>query len=175
MSAKKATKQMALDDIEALLTQIEAAELDVQKAAIELDARKEAAKTAKGVWLTRIETLQTLIGTRRRWNEERKRQPLLAAAEAAAQTVMAAVEAHLPDPNPAGWRDVRLDTFGLGTRTMKALDAAGLTTLGLLTDFQMANGEWWVRNVKGLGEMGSDKIAEKVAEFWKEHPEYCRS
>ena len=64
------------EEIAKLLGQIEKAEKAVQVAEIELDSRKEAAKSAKAEWLVKIGELRTLVRTRERWAAEAKRQPL---------------------------------------------------------------------------------------------------
>jgi prophage DNA circulation protein len=78
---RKATKGEQLSEIEELLTKIEAAEDACTTARLEFDDRKEAAKSAKGTYQTRVDELRDLCRTRRRWAEERKKQPLLEAAE----------------------------------------------------------------------------------------------
>ena len=45
----KKSKQETIDDVLELLGKIEEAEQEVQEAQMELEARREAAKTAKGV------------------------------------------------------------------------------------------------------------------------------
>lgn len=74
---KRKTKGETIEEVTQLLEQIEAAEDAVQEAEIELDSAKDIAKTAKGVWLTRVSELRELVRSRRRWAAEAKRQPLL--------------------------------------------------------------------------------------------------
>ena len=65
------------EEIGKLLTQIEKAEKAVQVAEIELDSRKEAAKSAKAEWMVKVSELREMVRTRERWAAEAKRQPLL--------------------------------------------------------------------------------------------------
>ena len=77
VETKAAHDAESIDEIKKLLGQIEKAEEAVEKAEIELNARKESAKIAKGAWLTAVGDLRKLVQSRKRWREEAKRQPLL--------------------------------------------------------------------------------------------------
>jgi hypothetical protein len=72
--------------------------------------------------------------------------------------------------NPDAWKKVKLDSLGLKARTLKALEANNIKTLGQLTQLQKDQGEWWVREVKGLGETGSADLSECCERYWKENP-----
>ena len=74
---RRPNKGESLEEISTLLASIEKGEEAVELAEIQLDAKRDEAKTAKGVWLTRVAELRELVRTRKRWAEEMKRQPLL--------------------------------------------------------------------------------------------------
>ena len=80
-TTKKPAKKAKLDDLDLdlskLLAEIEEAEKHVQEAEIELDSRKEAAKSAKAEWMVAVSGLRQKVRTRERLSEEAKRQPLL--------------------------------------------------------------------------------------------------
>ena len=65
------------EEIKKILEDVEKAEKAVQVAEIELDSRKEAAKSAKAEWMVKVAELRERVRTRERWREEARRQPLL--------------------------------------------------------------------------------------------------
>ncbi|MBN2579129.1 MAG: hypothetical protein JXB10_09075 [Pirellulales bacterium] len=76
-----------------------------------------------------------------------------------------------PDTN--GWRKVRIDSIGLSTRYRKAFEEAGIKTLGKASDIQQKHGDFWQREISGLGDKGREEYEDRMATFWGEHPEYC--
>jgi hypothetical protein len=52
---------------------------------------------------------------------------------------------------------------------------AGHDTLGKLAKLMNDHGQWWNREVKGIGEQSADAIQEAFVKFWQDHPEYCAS
>ena len=77
---------------------------------------------------------------------------------------------------PDAWRGVKLVKLGLKPRTLKAFAAhtPPLTTLGQLTDHQEKAGDFWAKDIKGVGPKVQDEIADATERFWKDHPEYCQ-
>ena len=75
--------------------------------------------------------------------------------------------------DPEGWRAVSLSDVGLSKKICAALEKhhPSVTTLG---EFQQlaAKGEWWHRDVKGIGQSAVDEISDCMEAFWKKHPEF---
>ncbi len=73
------------------------------------------------------------------------------------------------------WRNYLLAHLGCSARVSKALETAGLKTLGELTNFQAKHGDFWIKDIKGLGATGSEELTNRLESFWTEHPEYCQA
>ena len=71
-----------------------------------------------------------------------------------------------------GWRVLPLSEIGAKPKSIKALEAAGIETMGQLVD-RMAEGLQWYEGIKGIGEETAAGLADLVAEFWRDHPEFC--
>jgi len=88
-----------------------------------------------------------------------------------------AVEAPAADPEPSAdpeaWRAETIDGLDLGNRPRNALVNAGLETMGDLADWMQAKGDFWAKDVKGLGAKSAGEIADAMVDFWAAHPEYC--
>lgn len=84
---KAATKQMAPNEIEELLGQIEKAEKTLDNSELEWTNQKDALKAAKSVRDQAVADLRSLCRTRERWLKEEAKQPLLAKSEEAGVSV----------------------------------------------------------------------------------------
>jgi hypothetical protein len=75
----------------------------------------------------------------------------------------------------AQWRSVRLAdlTPRISNRTLKALAEHNppLLTLGELSDWQKAKGDFWAKDIGGIGDKGRDEIETAQLAYWREHPE----
>jgi len=145
---KPAKRGDSPEEIAKLLTQIEKAEKEVQVAEIELDAKKDEAKTAKGNWMLKVVELRTLVRTRERWAIEARRQPLLnqAKKDGAASEPKPADTPGDPEPG-IGWRSTRIDKSGLfSEKAAEALELAGIRTLGGLQEAMQVGNEFWAKN-----------------------------
>ena len=80
-----------------------------------------------------------------------------------------------PAANDA-WRYVTLEDAGFPNKIRKSLEEhhPSVTTIGQLADLT-SQGDWWHKDVKGLGEKAVEQIDELMTEFWKTHPEYMQS
>lgn len=175
------------EEIAKLLKDIEKAEKDVQVAEIELDSRKEAAKSAKAEWMVKVASLRECVRTRERWAAEAKRQPLLnpkpdkpvKLPDGAKKAVSVGILRDVPvksgtilmvgehlsglESTPAAsveWRRMAIEKL-TGEVTEKDLDklaGANILTLGDLQDLMTKNGSWWARAIKGIGEAGQTRI-----------------
>jgi hypothetical protein len=86
---------------------------------------------------------------------------------------------HLAEQLPAvkadGWRDLAIGEAGIIGNVGRLLAEAGYETLGQLSDLMQAEGQLWNKKIKGVGETGAAEIADRFAEFWADHPEYCQA
>lgn len=82
-------------------------------------------------------------------------------------------------PQNDAWRSVRLDSLEvsdgkpLTPGKLKALaeHEPRIETLGDLVDYQGAKGDWWAKEVKGLGKGGAEQLAVACERYWSEHPQ----
>lgn len=70
------------------------------------------------------------------------------------------------------WKAVRLDAGGTGwqikPRFVKALAEAGIETWGQFSAAVERDGDFWHKNVKGLGKSAADSISDAWEAFWAE-------
>jgi hypothetical protein len=71
------------------------------------------------------------------------------------------------------WKDLPLSSAGINGKVGTLLAEAGHDTLGRLAKLMGDHGQWWPKEVKGIGEAGATEVADRFAAFWSEHPEYC--
>lgn len=69
------------------------------------------------------------------------------------------------------WTLVRLDTLPFKPRVLKALEKASITTMGELADFTALKGQWWWKDITGVGEAASQEIEDITAKFWAANPQ----
>ncbi len=74
--------------------------------------------------------------------------------------------------SPGDWRTVALETLFSGG-TLKALNEADLRTLGDLNDFTDSGCK--LTEIEGIGPGKASNIAERLEQFWREHPEYAEA
>ena len=67
------------------------------------------------------------------------------------------------------WRTVPIGEAlqGLGSRAYAAFEEKKISTLGDFTDFQAKHGEWWAKELPGVGPETQTKIADAAEAFWK--------
>lgn len=75
---------------------------------------------------------------------------------------------------PDAWRELSIAELGLSPAIAKKLAENEITTLGKFSDRVAKHGEWWFRELKGIGETKAAAISEAFVEFWANHPEYCQ-
>jgi len=138
MAKKRPTKQDTIDDVIALLGEIEKAEEEVQKAQMELESRREDAKTAKGIWLTRVDALRELCRTRKKWAEEAKKQPLFNQGKGKKEPAPANVPT-LDDK----WKRLPLSAAAISEKHVDKLEVAGVHLLGELQEKMNRHGQFW--------------------------------
>jgi hypothetical protein len=160
MCAKKATKEETspesdeLEEAAELLQRIEAAEAKCQQARTNADACKEEYKSAKAAYGERVEALRKLCRAR---SED---LPLLNSSDAGASD------------GRDGWKPRPIADLKLSAKLTQKIIDAGHLTIGALSKHIEEQGEWWPKNIKGLGEKGREKVLEAYVAFWADHPEY---
>lgn len=73
------------------------------------------------------------------------------------------------------WTLVPLDTLPLKPRVLKALAKADLTTMGRLADFTALKGQWWWKDIPGVGEAAAAEIEEITMKFWAANPDAAKA
>ena len=74
------------------------------------------------------------------------------------------------------WRAVKLDSLAdpeVGPRTLKAMaeHEPPIVTIGDLADWQAAKGDFWAKDIHGVGPGAADKLADALEKFWKRRRE----
>ena len=76
-------------------------------------------------------------------------------------------------PKKDDWKRLPLEDAGINGNIGRLLVEAGHDTLGKLAQLMNVHGQWWPKEVKGIGEGGATEVADRFADFWAKHPEYC--
>ena len=74
--------------------------------------------------------------------------------------------------DPKAWRRVKIENVVTNEKLAEKLVEADLTTLGKLSDHMAEQGQWWWKQLPGIGEAAAEKISDMLASFWEAHPEY---
>lgn len=69
------------------------------------------------------------------------------------------------------WTLVKLDTLPFKPGTLKKLAKASITTMGELADYTALKGEWWWKDIPGIGEAAAHEIEDITAKFWAANPQ----
>lgn len=79
-------------------------------------------------------------------------------------------------PSPDGWRTASLeDILGPGRlATALAENDPSIKTLGELTDWQKIKGDFWAKDIPGVGPKAVEKLDEATTVFWEEHSLFCQ-
>lgn len=66
------------------------------------------------------------------------------------------------------WRTVPIEEAlqGLGSRAYDGFEAKNIKTMGDFSDFQAKHGDWWAKEIPGVGPETAGKIADAAEEFW---------
>ncbi|HLL89223.1 MAG TPA: hypothetical protein VK324_07960, partial [Tepidisphaeraceae bacterium] len=72
------------------------------------------------------------------------------------------------------WRSVRLDSLEPAIKPAKlkvlAEHTPPIETLGQLTDWQASKGDWWRKDIKGLGDGGAEQLIAATDAYWAANP-----
>lgn len=170
-----------LDDATAILRKIAEAEAEAEAAAREVEARKADLKDAKEDYEAAINRLRRLSrqivadASRPLLAECERPKPTEAVANQGGAVADPVVEAVPPPPKDESWRECRFDDAnefsGLPSSIVAMLWSASIETVGQLSDFQAKHGEFWAKEIKGIGKSKAEKISDAMIEFWKKHPQ----
>ena len=163
---KKPPEQEKLVEAEHILTRAEKKEAEVSESRVEWEIRKDECKTAKAAYQERLEELRRLIRARKEKHPLFDKAGKKVAKKDGDQPLLA-------DGANADWKARPLADLLLPERYTLAIGDAGYTTLGKLSAHMADQGEWWAKEIKGLGEKGRDETLEAFQDFWKRHPECC--
>lgn len=86
-----------------------------------------------------------------------------------------AVTAESPKPVNDGWMALPLKDAGMNGKAGTLLNEAGIETLGQLQKLMKDYGQFWNKEVKGIGAETAAQVADLFADFWSAHPEYCQA
>jgi hypothetical protein len=143
-----------------ILSKIEEATRNVDAAGLQVGRAKGELKYRKEIYESHVERLKELCRTRM------EKHPLLDGAP----------ESDGGDDEPAadkdGWKEMPLEELRLPTAIAKSLLDDGFRTIGMLADEMAADPLSWHEDIKGVGPAAVATIAEKFADFWREHPEW---
>lgn len=73
------------------------------------------------------------------------------------------------------WMSLPLDAAKINGKGGKLLAEAGYETLGAVVKLMKDHGQWWPKEVTGIGEEIGGKISDQIAEFFAAHSEYTAS
>ena len=174
--APKLSKTQLLEEKAKLYDCIRAKEKERRKLAARLDElthERKAAREALGFCETEICGLGHAMDEKHPLfdqadNEKAETKPAEQTAEHAATL----------ESKPAGkdaWRDVAIHEVISDPKLSAKLFDADMTTLGKLSDHMAEQGEWWWKQLQGIGEESAAKISDMLADYWKAHPEYCET
>ena len=100
-------------------------------------------------------------------------EPTAQAAQAANDAAVNVLSLVGVDDDDDDWREIDLDRLpgpGLTPGILKKLaeNSTPITTLGELTDWINANGDFWHKKIRGIGKAAADRIADACEAFWKD-------
>ena len=169
-----------LNEAADLLKRIEKQEAECGKLATEMEIMRDAFKQLKGAYASATITLRSLCRARR------EKMPLFDQQLAAKSVEVGPVVNDTPIETAPGshttaahnftkdaWRDLPLAVAGINGSVGRLLEEAGHDTLGEVSKLMNDQGQWWNKEVKGIGEAGANEVADRFAAFWAEHPEFC--
>ena len=144
---------------------IQESEAQVGECAVTLARLKAEAKKVSKLLDAAVERLATLKA------RGPDRYPLLDRPPEPAEAATAGPET---DDDDEPWRATPISSLGLTDGAIDALAEADIQTVGDLTDHVKRHGDFWWRDIAGIGEQCAEKISDAMVKFWEEHPEYCR-
>lgn len=159
-------------DIQQHVNKIEKAERYVTECEEEWEAAKKEANEAKKSFDDAVEKLRKII----RWNSEPAPlfdQKAPQAVKKQAENITEAIPATPTPPDDDSWKSVTLEGLGIkSSRVLKALHEHNppITTFGELSDWQNAKGDFWAKDIKGIGAEGRKEIEDAQFAYWNAHP-----
>lgn len=128
---------------------------------------KEQASEAKKYLDGKIAELRRMID---RGPDRQAKLPLAGdQAEPASEPTESTVAPVPAEPEP--WRSWPIHEIdGLKPGHIKSLAEAGIETMGQLTDHVAKHGDFWAKEIAGIGPKAAEVISESLDEFWKIKP-----
>ncbi len=141
------------DESKAVLHEIYTMEHEVAVAESAHVVAKEAAKAAKDHFDAAVDRLRRMIR-----DAEKGPGPLFTQPK---------------EEDGEAWRNQilgELDEPEIPPGILSILDDNGILSLGALVDFQSAHGDFWVKELKGLGAAKAAKISDAADAYWVRNP-----
>lgn len=161
---KKPSKTELLEEKAKLFDRIRAKEKERRKLQLSFDnltKERKAAKEALGFCESEICNLGHALD---------EKHPLFDENRPTSTTT----EGALPEAG-GDWRALPISELKLTESVERVIQDAGFKTIGALSAHMTDQGDWWARNIKGVGDSGREAIELAYADFWKAHPEFCAS
>lgn len=150
------------------ITAIQEQERKSQQSESDWLAAKETTKECKEIHDADIATLRRMI---RQLDESEKPMPLLDGLDKPTATN------GQPTPATDAWRSLPTDILqahGLSDKIVAKLQEKSLEDLGQLADFQAKHGDFWPKEIKGLGPAKAQQVGEAWTKFLAANPDYCK-
>lgn len=174
------TELEPLREADGLLKQIEVAEVDAAERSLRVELVREELGNAKTAYKDAVAQLRKLCRARKEKHPlfDHAPKPAELEKEPPKADGLPEIQPTLDEPAKAGttneaWKELPLSAAGINGKVGVLLAEAGHDTLGRLAKLMQDHGQWWNKEVKGIGESGAAEVADRFAAFWSEHPEYC--
>ena len=174
-------------DIQALddwMTRVHAATAETDAAESEYLSLKEQASEAKKVYEAKVIALRSITrsqpGPQREFSFDGEQgaaepsepsTPARSPDEPAVTMSQEKLDAAADERSWRAWPLESLTSMGLQPRALKAMAGAGLETVGQLSDWQAKHGDFWIKEIKGMGKKVGDNVADVMERFWRERPD----
>jgi hypothetical protein len=165
-----------LKEADGLLKQIETAESEAAERSLRVELCREELTDAKTAYKDAVAQLRKLCRARKEkhplFDQTKKDKPAELTKDPPADGPVKEHRSESQEINKA-WQDLPLSSAGIDGHVGVLLAEAGHDTLGRLAKLMGDHGQWWNKEVKGIGEAGATEVADLFAAFWADHPEYC--
>lgn len=174
-------------DIQALdewMTRVHEATAETDEAEREYLSLKEQASEAKKVYEAKVIALRSITrsqpGPQREFSFDGEQgaaepsepsTPARSPDEPAVTMSQEKLDAAADERSWRAWPLESLTSIGLQPRALKAMAGAGLETVGQLSDWQAKHGDFWIKEIKGMGKKVGDNVADVMERFWRERPD----
>lgn len=130
----------------------------------------EQRRIVRAAWEEWSRQKEISAAKKKKWEAEQSQLDVLLDEDPDQQrlfTTPLAVPPSEPEPEIVqdNWRDLdvnQLQDHGITESQCEKLSAAGIDTLGALQDLMQRNGQFWAKDLKGIGEQKAEKIADAM-------------